>query len=494
VSKHPKNLERRMSKDRRGAARHAAHDRRRVTVDWTPDREEETLLASRPEHVADPEFQAFRATRVHLRDSYFGRWGLVVGLALNTAAIATTFLIPDLANPAVLMTGHAIVEVVLILSIVFLRTAVSQSFPLGVVIQLILAAVYAANMGLNVVNRANEASMIGSVFTYSGLILIFTAMAPARGGRMAGLALYGIFLGLGAFALRDHPVFVKWVTVETLFMIGMVVIWRIAYVRTEQETLLEFHARKLIARARQIEREKDLTVAREIQESQLPPESVMTAGDGVTSIQCFQRKHETVCGDWMAVRSFAGGATVAVIADATGKGVHAGLVAQAVQTLWVDLDAAAPFDADAWIRKVNAALVRLGAKKPQSMTLGLLVIREREVQYWSAGHVPLFVRERAQAGDVPKTRLLVGRGGMLGMTEKVSLAPLGFAVPPGGDCELMLASDGVFDRGTRYGAEEIDALFGALSVEGARYLAGLDTEDDRSVIHVRIAEASEAAA
>ena len=60
----------------------------------------------------------------------------------------------------------------------------------------------------------------------------------------------------------------------------------------------------------------------------------------------------------------------------------------ALQSLWADALDLPEFAARPWIERVNRTLIRLGANKLHSATLGLAVISADDITYWSAGHVP----------------------------------------------------------------------------------------------------------
>lgn len=448
---------------------------------WTLDRDEDALLDNRSRFEADPEFVAFRQSWFRRRENYMSRRSLVVGFFLNTVALALNFVMES-RHLEVLILGHGAIEIVLILWLIFQEKWRRNAYALSALVQAAVVGIYATVLWLNIEGRAPETFVLASAaaFLVASLILLALPVMDPRRSVLNGL----LYWSMGMAAVWHHPVLVKWLAIHGVAMLALVRLRVMFHQRSDQEAILEFQARRLIANAEQIEREKDLRLAREVQESLLPPESLAL---GATSIQCFQAKHETVCGDWMAVRGFAGMNTVAVVADATGKGVHAALVAQAVQTLWVDLESGKGFDADAWIRKVNLALLRLGVKKPQTMTMGLLVVAGRQVTYWSAGHIPLFVREKNGPDMASTTRLVVGRGGMLGMTDQLTLTPQSFVVPGDGEVELMLASDGLFDRGTRYTSPEVDQMFTSVAEEGARFVKRSGAKDDSSLILVRIA-------
>ena len=243
--------------------------------------------------------------------------------------------------------------------------------------------------------------------------------------------------------------------------------------------LAQFEQRFHTERQKRQKMEADLEVAREIQDSLAPPPA--QDHDGQLDVRCLQLKHSTVAGDWMAVRKLENGTLLAVVADATGKGVQAALVTHAVQSLWADaLGQEGDFDPEAWIQRVNRTLVRLGEKKPHSLTLGIALMSPARVTYWSAGHIPLFVV--TGSGDQQQVRPLSGKGQVLGLKSEVLLASSSMDLPATGPIRILLGTDGVFERGTRTSKREVLAFVDAVDKNAAAAMEALAADDDKTIV------------
>src|SRR5688500_16637108 len=98
---------------------------------------------------------------------------------------------------------------------------------------------------------------------------------------------------------------------------------------------------------------------------------------------CFQKKFGPLGGDWLAVRRLKDGSLAAIVGDATGKGVQASLVVHAVQSLWASALVEPEFEPARWLRHLNQVLLTMGRSQLQTVTVGLLIINERRITYWS---------------------------------------------------------------------------------------------------------------
>lgn len=246
------------------------------------------------------------------------------------------------------------------------------------------------------------------------------------------------------------------------------------------EALREYEARERVARAERARVERDLELAREIQDSLAPP--ALLSRDNVIAY-CFQKKHSQVGGDWAAMRLGDQGEFYAVVADAAGKGVQAALVIHAVQSLWAETLGRRNFDPKEWIDRVNHALCQLGEKQPHMVTMGVVRIHQGVCTYWSAGHLPLFIVMR-NPGEEDLVRVIMGRGNPLGLREDMEIEPAATNLAGKSNVSLLLGSDGVFEKGTLYRSKDIIGIRDGLRLRGNAVLEECPAEDDKTLVWI----------
>ncbi len=246
------------------------------------------------------------------------------------------------------------------------------------------------------------------------------------------------------------------------------------------EALREHEARERIGRAERASLERDLELAREIQDSLAPPRLI--SRDNVVAY-CFQKKHSQVGGDWAAMRLGDQGEFYAVVADAAGKGVQAALVIHAEQSLWAETLGRCNFEPKAWIDRVNHALCQLGEKQPHMVTMGVVKIHQGICTYWSAGHLPLFIVMRSP-GEAEVVRVIMGRGNPLGLREDMHVEPASTSLAGKSNISVLLGSDGVFEKGTLYRSKDIIGIRDGLKLRGNAILDECTAEDDKTLIWI----------
>ena len=274
---------------------------------------------------------------------------------------------------------------------------------------------------------------------------------------------------------KDFTVFVQLVYLFMPIFVGGVLLYTLSLIERQYQ-------QEKILRQRM---ERDLDLAREIQDSLTPPPAHSYAGN--LQVVCHQIKHHQVAGDWMAVREMPDGDIVVIVADATGKGLQAALVVHAVQSLWADTLGQDVFDARNWLLRVNRSLVRLGEQKKHSMTLGIAVIKKKSLVYWSAGHIPLFVVLEEKTEDGVKTNIkpIMAKGSVVGLSPEVELEESTFDLPEHTDITMMLGSDGVFTKGSRSSRRDIAEILTNLEKEGQEALKKCLSEDDKTLVLIK---------
>jgi hypothetical protein len=233
--------------------------------------------------------------------------------------------------------------------------------------------------------------------------------------------------------------------------------------------------------------ERDLELAREIQDSLAPPADVEYSGR--LAVRCFHEKHEAVAGDWLGMQTYGEERLIVVLADATGKGLQAALVIHALQSLWAEHRDSLVDYPQQWLERVNLTLRTLGEKRSHTLTIGLVLIEKSKVTYWSAGHLPLFlVVEDAKGGR--KVTALPARGGVLGINPTLTLHPLTFDLADKSSVDIILASDGVLDKGSRTSSRELLALRQRIEERTLDLRKDCQAEDDKTLVHVKVSNAA----
>ncbi len=300
-------------------------------------------------------------------------------------------------------------------------------------------------------------------------------IVPATAAAYLGMA----FLGINGYSSTPYP----WLYVFALCMMNGLLFQMGICRRVKVTALAEFRANRLALENEKLRVEKDLAGAREVQDSLLPPPNSHFAGRMHASL--FHRRHSRVGGDWMTLRPLANGDLVVVVADATGKGIQAALVVHAIQSLWAESLGDPYFDCKTWMVRVNATLCRMGAKTPHTASMGIAIISETEITYWSAGHTPLFVCHGLE-GQKAHVTTLVARGNLLGMSPVIELRPAPLAVTPGEKFDVLLGTDGMLHKGTLHSSREIRNMVDVLRKDPDHVLDLSDVDDDRTLVWVDI--------
>lgn len=317
----------------------------------------------------------------------------------------------------------------------------------------------------------------------AGTFVILTPMIDVR--YVVGKAVTYVVMGVSVWLVSGGG---KWADTGVIWTLAYVVniglaaaIQILRVLRCDTEAVREFRARAAIREAERHRQEVELAVAKEIQDS-FAPAPLELEGSGMRAF-CYQKKYAPLGGDWLAVRRMEDGSLVAIVADATGKGVQASLVVHAVQSLWASALGESTFDPATWLRHLNRVLLTMGRTRLQTVTIGLLQIDRDRVTYWSAGHVPAFVVS-GQGGDRELHRL-VGRGSLLGMEENPPLEPVSFSLQGLSDPQILIGSDGVFDAGTLTRKSYVFSLLDHLEFRGEGPWSLCRAEDDKILIWIR---------
>lgn len=327
------------------------------------------------------------------------------------------------------------------------------------------------------------------IVSYCALLIAYP-FSFAGGQRMsrdvklvyAGLAVFGIFivrnnladLGLAPRGHNIEPVGF----LVLVCCLGYVAAWR---THSNEQRLLSL--------------QKELEIARQIQSSILPRE--VPRVDGL-DIAAQYVPMTAVAGDFYDFLVVDKKRVGILVADVTGHGVPAALIASMLKTA-LAAQAAFAFDPAQILARLNNLLC--GKFEEHFVTAGYLFVdvEKQILRYAGAGHPPLMFG--AADGQQTTFRQIDSNGLLLGLSEGATYSPLELPFRPGDRC--LLYTDGVPE--TRNGAQEefgftrflkfLEAqshlappsLISALLAELARWSGKGDTasrEDDMTVIAV----------
>jgi serine phosphatase RsbU (regulator of sigma subunit) len=274
-----------------------------------------------------------------------------------------------------------------------------------------------------------------------------------------------------------------------LVVIGVTgwVINRMAFTYVVSEAYAQLVRRDLLQQNENLIKEnleKDLYLAREVQDSFLPPAGGLKLPEGYVA-KFFKSNSHTLGGDWMAYRMVGDHTLVAMILDATGKGTAAALVVHAVQSLWVKSLSQTKFDIETWIQGVNRTLGNFGHKSVHSITMGVVAYRPGEdLTYYSCGHVPIFIMSSSHRDTDGKVVSMTGGGDILGLKPNCNIGVAKFAGDINGIRSIFLGTDGIFPQGTRTNRRFVMALEEHLVKQDESYLSAIESKDDKLLLWI----------
>lgn len=330
-------------------------------------------------------------------------------------------------------------------------------------------------------------SFINVIFLFLGLAVYGIAMFPLP--PWMGMITASSAITISTYSVWNSPQlpFIQTTIVMVLGISFAVAIRIFRYKNLEKEADLICQSLKIHRLNESLEREnieRELLHAQKIQDSFLPPpQSLVQPG---IKAQFFHEKHGLLGGDWMSARFLPNGNLIGLVADVTGKGVSASLVVHAVQSLWVHASWQEEFEPVAWMKKINKVLITMGHHSPHSLTMGFVSVMKNCLIYYSAAHIPLFVsRKRLDK----KITALVGGGDLLGIKETINVKPIFYQWDPEDEVDIILASDGVFPRGSRTSKKEILDLEAKLeNPKKNPPLDGILSRDDKMLLHIKCTE------
>ena len=320
---------------------------------------------------------------------------------------------------------------------------------------------------------------------YTTMGFLFIILAPVYNGLAIALALEHLALAYFAWG-PSHPDSrtLSWMLILVAFDSFAVGFHILNYRRMRRHAALELSAHELQIqneRLRVEAIEKDMQLAQQIQDSLSPKSDSISSGR--TTVRFFHRRYDILGGDWMGARILKNGDLVLAVADVSGKGIAASIVAQAIHTLWVQALVQDNFEPENWLNDVNSTLIMMGHTELHTATIGLAILTEHRVTYYSCGHVPLFLMKKTN--NKTEYTPILSRGNIVGFTNELDLRPMSAALDQGSTESILLGTDGIFDRGARTKIDKIDHLLEEIEAKGSAALNNDDVRDDKLLIWVK---------
>lgn len=307
-------------------------------------------------------------------------------------------------------------------------------------------------------------------------------MCPYYNAMVLVTAIVQFALGTWAFQTIEGIRLADWIAVYSqILMFSAGASYGRIY-RAHHEALGELNSRTLALELETLRVEaynRDLALARQMQDSFTPSTGTLTVGD--LHARFYIRKSGVLGGDWVACRQLQDRLVIAV-ADATGKGIASALIVHAIQSLWASAAAESDFDPERWLKGANRTLYELAHDQRHTMSMGIALITSREVSYYSAGHLPLFLV--CSGAHDAKLKMMAARGHLLGMRPDIDVQPVHVDLAASQVQTLLLGSDGVFSRGTRTSKKDVEQILEAVARQGSLGLDSCETDDDKLLVRI----------
>lgn len=230
---------------------------------------------------------------------------------------------------------------------------------------------------------------------------------------------------------------------------------------------------------RKTQLESDEMAAQQIQRT-LQPERIQQPSG--YELETFYKPFRAVGGDYFDVIDLAGNRTLFAVADVSGKGMAAALLASNIQAM-VRSMAATEANPLVLAGRINAHLSRYTPSDRFATAVFILLDRDSgELTCVNAGHNPPLIYSSGSAAFLEATGLPLGLFAAAKYEERTA------AIPPGG--VLLLFTDGLTD--SIAGEAPQDRLRDALAVDPSRSLSNLKalvdprlSEDDITILLLR---------
>ena len=338
--------------------------------------------------------------------------------------------------------------------------------------------------------RLDYAVMSSGIYCCLGILTII--ISPFHHGFLFFLTAEFIALGMFSWGV-EHPFerTIAWLLVLLSFASVATAYHIIAFRRLRLHAKIEWTKRVLQQqneRLRMNAIERELTVARQVQDSLSP--AITTLDCSHATVRVYQRRFDILGGDWVGVKLDKSGQLILAIADVTGKGIPAAMVAQTINSLWALALTEDIFEPVQWIKQVNSTLIMLGHSAPHTATLGVLIVDDTSADYYSCGHLPVFVANgftrghRNTSDEHVVFNSMPSRGNLVGLFDELDLKPVKISFSETPVESLLLGTDGIFNQGGRIKRRKIQDLLYDLDQRGDQALNRANVDDDQLLIWI----------
>ena len=382
------------------------------------------------------------------------------------------------------ISTHAFIACIGIFCMVLKEKWRIASAPVFVIISEIIGATGYALALHTSLSGSPELSDIGFLSSLFVVMMITNILLfPIPNNLVVLSALYHSIFGIWSWSGSPGLKTMDWaaVIVGSAFLATALFLSKVT--RRRHELLLEYRTLELTKENQKLTMaaiEKELELAQKIHDSFAPPEKITNRAECV--INFYESRYGSLGGDWTAARELANGDLAILVVDVTGKGIGAALVIHAVQSVWAHSLFDGQFDPIDWIKTLNRTLRILGKRTPHTLTLGLAILSEKKLKYYSAGHIPLFViLKRASENRILP---ILSGGSILGINDEVSIAPISINLDEINPEAILLGTDGLLSRPTASSKRELNDLYEAIKLNGQSALDNIPIKDDKMLAFI----------
>ena len=437
-----------------------------------------------------PELSAFEQRAINeydKRHSIQQSNTLISGLRLMTivALIPPIVFLPPPHQQRALMFTHLGVASLLLAWLAVKRLSWLSPRYLLCLLYLISAIGYGESLHQGFIDGLDSMAVTYGCVLYAIVTITNLASFPFSNSSVLIIAVLQITLGAYGWRTASQQKQIEWTILLGLISSFGLIIHYSGRRRRRVNILNELATRALIVsneRLRLEDVEREIKTASEMQDA-FAPSQVSINLKGLT-IQTFQSKYGLLAGDWTAVQKLQDDSVVVIVADATGKGLQAALVVQTIQTLWTNVALDEDFSPIAWLHDVNRTLNALSHLHIHTMSLGMLILRDNDFTYYSAGHLPLFLIQKSTELENDVTPELA-RGSLLGFAPELKIAPVTINTENLNIDSILLGSDGVFDKGVRTNKKSVLSLLNHVELKGVYALNECMAADDKSLVWIK---------
>lgn len=321
----------------------------------------------------------------------------------------------------------------------------------------------------------------------AGVIYASGGFFLALGGLTVGMvmpflmAVHGI-LGIWIWNYQGAESLSHWTAILGGVDFFAAIIFLFIILQTNELALINQTARELIIQNDELSLrniEKELQFAQIIHGSMTPPPEQQVFGG--FKIHTFRTTSGFLSGNWVASRSCGTDSLLIAVGDTGCKGVQAAMIVQSVQTLWARYAGRTQDDVALFLRAVGQSLYILGQQQQKlTMTMALLLIKDDEIRYYSAGHSPLVM---IRDGDV---KLFNANGQILGKDPNPQFEPVIMprAQLDGNNVTLLMGTETALPWSRRARPQQLLDLIDNLRHMGPQALKFSDEQQDQVLMMI----------